>query len=210
MTLHVVVAGDRLGGVEVESTHEHRQPAEQDPFGSVSSACDQSTDARKRLLARHCGARAAGQQPETVMEAVEDLGQRQARTRAAASSMANGMPSSRRQISVTEAVLSSVTVKSGRARRARSVNKLDRLVGERQRRHAPRHLAGHPDRLAAGRQHRHAGARAEQRALNAALASRRCSQLSSTISIVPVGDGSEQGSIAERPGWSAARAREPP
>ena len=45
--------------------------------GSVSSACDQSTDARKRLLAAHRGARAAGQQSEPVVQAVEDLGQRQ-------------------------------------------------------------------------------------------------------------------------------------
>ena len=44
---------------------------------SVSNACDQSTEARKRLLAAHRGARAAGQQPEPVVQAVDDLGQRQ-------------------------------------------------------------------------------------------------------------------------------------
>ena len=42
--------------------------------------------------------------------------------RAAANSIANGTPSSRRQISVTTAELSSATTNSGRASRARSVN----------------------------------------------------------------------------------------
>ena len=44
------------------------------------------------------------------------------RTRAAASSIASGIPSSRRQIRVTAAALSSVTRKSARAWRARSSN----------------------------------------------------------------------------------------
>ena len=45
-----------------------------------------------------------------------------ARTRAAASSMASGRPSSLRQISVTVSALSAVTRKSGLVRRARSLN----------------------------------------------------------------------------------------
>jgi hypothetical protein len=45
-----------------------------------------------------------------------------ARTRAAANSMASGIPSRRRQISRTMAALSSLRAKSGRTLRARSVN----------------------------------------------------------------------------------------
>ena len=39
---------------------------------------------------------------------------------------------------------------------------LDRLVGQRQRRHPPAHLAGHPDRLTTGRHQRHRRAAAQQ------------------------------------------------
>ena len=44
------------------------------------------------------------------------------RTRAAASSIASGSPSSRAQIPLTASVLASVSVKSARAARARSAN----------------------------------------------------------------------------------------
>ena len=90
--------------------------------GSVSSMCDQSTDAR-----RVCSRRTAVRAPPVSRRkrscrlsriSVSD----NARMRAAASSIASGMPSRRRQISVTAVVLSSVRWKSGRTWRARSVN----------------------------------------------------------------------------------------
>ena len=76
----------------------------------------------QRLLAADCGARTTGQQPEPVMQAVDDLGQGQRshprrrefdRQRHAVEAAA---------ISATAVELSSVTAKSGRARRARSAN----------------------------------------------------------------------------------------
>ena len=77
VALDVAAAGDRLGGVEVEPAHEHRQPAEQDPFGLGQQRVRPIHRGAQRLLAAHRGARTAGQQPEPVMQAVEDLGQRQ-------------------------------------------------------------------------------------------------------------------------------------
>ena len=89
---------------------------------SESNACDQSTEAR-RVCCRRTAVRAPpvssmkwSRRPSRISVNVK------ARTRAAASSMASGMPSSRRQISATVAALSSVTPNSGRAKRARSAN----------------------------------------------------------------------------------------
>ena len=64
----------------------------------------------------------AGEQLEAVVEPVRDLGGESARLRAAASSMASGIPSSRRQIWATAGAVSSVSVKPRLDRRARSTN----------------------------------------------------------------------------------------
>ena len=90
--------------------------------GSVSNACDQSTEARKV-----CWRRTAVREPPVRRRKRSRRPSRispddSARTRAAASSIANGIPSSRSHISVTTARVSPVRSKSGRARGARSVN----------------------------------------------------------------------------------------
>ena len=90
------------------------------------------------------------------------------RQRAAASSMASGMPSRRWQIWAIAGAFASPTANDGRARCARSTNSAtasycdsagDRRAGRRrraaQRRHPPGDLAGHAERLTARRQHRH-------------------------------------------------------
>ena len=76
---HVAAAGDRLCGVEVEPAHKHRQPGEQDAFGLGQQRVRPIHRGPQRLLAAHRGACTPGQQPEAVMQAVADLGQRQAR-----------------------------------------------------------------------------------------------------------------------------------
>ena len=106
-----------------------------------------------------------------------------ARTRAAASSMASGTPSRRAQISPTAAALSSVTAKSGRAWRARSVNKsmassASDSDGTRQLTSPATPIAS---RLVASNVNR--GAAPSRATTSSALASSRCSQLSSTTSI---------------------------
>jgi hypothetical protein len=75
--LHVTAGGDRLGTVEVKAAQDYRQPPERHPpsrrdsarSGLVSSASDQSTDARRafggapreleRLLRDRAGAQSA-------------------------------------------------------------------------------------------------------------------------------------------------------
>ena len=77
-----------------------------------------------------------------------------ARTRAAASSIASGMPSRRRQMSAMVAKLSTVLRKSGPDPSSTIGEQIDRVVGQRQRWHHPGQLAGDADRLAARRQDR--------------------------------------------------------
>jgi hypothetical protein len=90
--------------------------------GSVSSACDQSTEARnvcwRRTAARAPPVSSRKRSCRLSRISVSD----KTRTRAAASSIASGTPPRRRQISAAVAVFSSVRRKSGRTRRARSAN----------------------------------------------------------------------------------------
>ena len=90
--------------------------------GSVSSACDQSTEARN-VCCRRTAVRAPPVSSRNRSCRLSRISSSDsARTRAAASSMANGMPSRRRQISATVSASPSVIAKSGLARRARSLN----------------------------------------------------------------------------------------
>ena len=87
--------------------------------------------------------------------------------RAAASSIASGMPSSRRQISPTASASSARRARSrGTAARARSTNSATasplRPSRIAERRHRPEPLAVEPQALAARRQHLHARARAQR------------------------------------------------
>jgi hypothetical protein len=85
--------------------------------------------------------------------------------RAAANSMANGMPSSRAQIWATAPALAALSVKLDRRACARTTEQPHRLivpheirlgqatrVGNPQRGHTPGHFAGHTERLPAGGQ----------------------------------------------------------
>ena len=126
-----------------------------------------------------------------------------ARTRAAASSIASGMPSRRRQISPTAAALSSVDGEVGPGPAGAVGEQLDRLVGQRQRRHPPAHLAGHPDRLTAGRQHRQPR-RAHPAARRPAPRSRRADARSCPAPPACCRSPKNRSSVSivERPGWS--------
>ena len=70
-------ADDRLGSVEVEAAQKCRQPAKKHPLGLGQQRVRPVHRGAQRLLAAYRGARPAGQQPEPVMQAIEDLGQRQ-------------------------------------------------------------------------------------------------------------------------------------
>ena len=168
--------GDRLGRVEGEppaKTESRRSTT----VPSSSSSWLQSTDAAQRLLAGQRGAAAAGEQAEPVVELGRDLLGGRDRTRAAASSMASGMPSSRWQICATAGgVLVGRPRSSGRAWTARSTNRRTASycasvargraapVG-RQASDGTRQVTspGRPERLAAGGQHREPGSGAGQR-----------------------------------------------
>ena len=110
-----------------------RQPPEQHALG-LGQQCVRPVDrGPQRLLAPHRGARASGQQPEPVVQAVEDLAAatRRAPARPPVRSPVACRPDAGRSRS-TVAMLSSVTAKSGRAWRARSANRFERFVVERQ------------------------------------------------------------------------------
>ena len=122
--LELLGAGSRcdpLGGIDVEAAHECAEPAKQDALGFGQQCVRPVHGGTQGLLAAQHVSGAAGQQSEPVVEAVGDLPTDSARTRAAANSIASGMPSSRRQMSATDGVL--VTAWNvGLARCARSVN----------------------------------------------------------------------------------------
>ena len=118
------------------------------------------------------------------------------RSRAAASSNASGRPSSRRQISAIAAAFSAVSANAGFAADARSTSSCTAsasaiactdsasMSGSAERAHRPRALAGEPERLTTGGEHGDVRARRRAPGRRTARASRRrCSQLSSTMSI---------------------------
>ncbi len=77
MALHVAAACDRLVGGQVEPADKHRQPARHDAFGLGHQRMRPIHRGAKHLLAAHHGACTLGQQPAAVMQAVDDLDQRQ-------------------------------------------------------------------------------------------------------------------------------------
>ena len=122
--------------------------------GSVNSACDQSTEARsvcwRRTAVRAPPVNSRNRSCRLSTISASD----NARTRAAASSIASGMPSRRRQISRHRRGIVVGDGEIGPSTAGTVGEQLDGFVGQRQRRHPPAHLAGHPDRLTAGRQQR--------------------------------------------------------
>ena len=115
----VVVPDDRLGVVEGGATGEDRQTIEHESLVVAEEVIRPVDRAPQRLVAFHRTAGTAAQQPELVVEPRRDLLPGViACTRAAASSIARGMPSRRRQIWTTAAALSSCNT-NPRARRRR-------------------------------------------------------------------------------------------
>ena len=173
-----------------------------EPVEQVPAPLD---DGAQRAVPGHRRAPAAGEQPEPVGQPVGDLGDGDStRSRAAASSMASGRPSSRRTICTTRADGVVVEVDAGRRRpgpgrassatagrlgvsRLGSVDRRPRR-GHRQRGQRVDRLAVDAERLAAGREHPHARAAAQQLGRPAsAAASTTCSQLSTHQQALGVG-----------------------
>ena len=184
VALHLASTGDRLGGFEVEATQECGQPAEQalararstaratSPPRRAGSAGGARRCAHRRSTAGSGHAGCRGSRPATTPAPVP----RPARSPAATH------PGARRS-RATSAALSSVRVKSGRAWRARSVNSsmassVSDSDGTRQLT-SPATPIG--SRLVANSVNR--GHASSSATTSSALASSRCSQLSSTTSI---------------------------
>ena len=91
----VAAGGDLLGRVEREAAGEHREAPEHRALALGQQLVAPVDRRLQRLLAGQHRARAAGEQPEAVVEPGRDLLDRSPRTRAAASSTASGMPSRR-------------------------------------------------------------------------------------------------------------------
>ncbi|MDT5328320.1 MAG: hypothetical protein QOF25_5472, partial [Mycobacterium sp.] len=170
--------------------------------GSVSNAWDQSTEARN-VCCRRTAVRAppvSNRKRSCRLSRISFSDK--TRTRAAASSIASGTPSRRRQISVAAAQLSSVRRKSGRTRRARSVN--NSIASSASDSDGTRQLTSPAtpigSRLVAMTVT--AGQRPCKPTTSAAHASSRCSQLSRTSSIRRSPTNRSSMSIVELPGWS--------
>ena len=75
--LNVARAADRFGGVQVEALGEHRQAAQQRLLGAVEQRIGPVDGRLQGLLPRQGGTASAGEQPETLVEAVVQAGQGQ-------------------------------------------------------------------------------------------------------------------------------------
>jgi len=73
MGLEVSAGAERLSGLEGEPAGEDRQSLEQQALGFEQQCIAPVDRCLKRLVARDGGARAAGQQAESVMQPLEDL-----------------------------------------------------------------------------------------------------------------------------------------
>ena len=113
-----------LCGLEVESAQEHRQTPQQHLLGLAQQVVRPIHQGPQGLLAREGGAAASGEQLESVLQAIVELGRDIERSRAVASSMASGIPSRRRQIEATTDQSSPGRAKLGSCDRARSTNSI--------------------------------------------------------------------------------------
>jgi hypothetical protein len=162
---HVVpgrARADRVGGIEGEVPREHGQLPEQHAVGLVQQVVAPLDRGLQCLLAGGDTPRAAGQQPEAVVQTRRDLRGRQRPhpgggqldgQRDPVESLADGVDG------VSVAV---VDDEPGHDVVGPVREQADRL-GLDHRRHPPDGLAGHAERLAAGGQHRHLRAGAQQR-----------------------------------------------
>ena len=122
----------RLGQPPDRSRPGNRQPAEQTPFGLGQQRMRPVDRGAQGLVAAHRGARTPGQQSEPVVEMSTICASESARTRAAASSIASGMPSRRRQMSAMSGriVVGDAEIRPGAT--STVGEQFDRLVGQRQ------------------------------------------------------------------------------
>ena len=174
-------AREHLGGVEVEPTQKS-PPAGRNrhPFpGSVNSACRPVHRGARGSVGENRGARTTGQKPEAVIPGRRGFRSAgPARNRAAASSIASGIPSRCDRSRLTAAALSSVTARSAPRMACPVGEQLDELRRASDST-APASSPPRPPRSA----HRSSPAgstparqlRSSQRPAQA-LASRRCSQ----------------------------------
>ena len=163
LLLHATIGADNPRGLVVKAAAENGQPAEQHAFGFAQQSVGPVDRRPQSLFTTHRGRRTVGLQPESVPQAVEDLGQR------------HHPHSRRRELDPQgQTVQTSADIAYGSGvgggdtevgpSQPRAVDEeLDSFVGERQRRHPPGQLAGHPDRRTAGSQNRQPGARAQER-----------------------------------------------
>ena len=116
-------AADRLRRLEVEAPGEDRAPVEEPPGAVVEEVVAPGDGAAERLLARRqvAGARRRGRRAGAPAGRGSRPGDRSF-TRAAASSIASGIPWSRALIAATAGAFSLVTVNPGRTATARSMN----------------------------------------------------------------------------------------
>ena len=109
-----VARADGLDGCQREAPGEDREPAEEDALPLREQLVAPADGRLQGPVARRLRGRWMAQQPERVVQPQGDLWGVRVRTCAAASSIARGMPSSRRQIRLISAALASVSAKVGR------------------------------------------------------------------------------------------------
>ena len=112
----------------VEGPREHTEPVEDRPLACREQRVRPVDGRSQRLMTLDRGAAPAGEQTEPLVEARRDLARAHTTTtRAAASSIARGMPSSRRQISATESALAASSTNSASAADRALHEQLDRI-----------------------------------------------------------------------------------
>ena len=162
-------ARDDLGRVEREATGEHRKTREQASLGIGQQLVAPVDRRAERLLARDSGARTTGEEPEAVIEAVEDLlraqhasarGRELDRERDAVEPVAD--PRDRRgrrvvEVEVRPDLAGALDEELHRLVLLQGVETRFVRAGERQARHPPCGFAGHAELLSAGREHDDAG-----------------------------------------------------
>jgi hypothetical protein len=169
---------DALRGVEREPAGEDREPAEEDALGARQEVVAPGDRPPQRLLARQRGPAAGGEHVEAVGQARRDLGGRE-RGRACGRELERerhpvqapaqlGHGGGR----VRAGLEAGVRRRGAVGEEPRGLRVADVVaLGERERRHAPRHLARAVQRLAARRQQAHGG-RAEEHRLGEVRAGR--------------------------------------
>ena len=159
--VRLVVAADRFRRVEREAV-QHREPAGKRLLVVVEELVAPRDRRFERLLPRHRGAAAAGEQPKAIVERGRDPGRvhhahscrRELDRERNAVETIDDLVDRRRRFGV------------GRESRPRLLRPLDEQRDRRraiERRDAPRHLARNAHRLATRRQHAQARARVQQR-----------------------------------------------